>query len=227
MIITEQKPFEEILKALEGKRAVFLVGCGECAATCKTGGETEVSQMVERLHKEGKVVTGWVVPEAPCIAAQVKVAFAKNRKEITQADCILVLACGSGVQSVKENDRLGKSVYPACNSLFGAIVDSEGNFLERCSNCGECVLTLTEGICPITLCPKGLLNGPCGGTDKGKCEVDKERDCAWTLIYNELAKKGKLDLMREIQPPKDYSLNVKPRKLILNEKIETERLNKT
>jgi len=124
-----------------------------------------------------------------------------------------VLACGLGVQSVIDNDRTGKAVLPACNTLFGAVVDSEGNFLEKCSLCGECVLGLTAGICPVTLCPKGLLNGPCGGMNQGKCEVDKDKDCAWVLIYKALEKRGKLDQMRKIQPPKDFKKNIKPRKI--------------
>jgi hypothetical protein len=95
------------------------------------------------------------------------------------------------------------------------VMDAQGNFFERCSACGECVLDITGGICPITLCPKGLLNGPCGGMDKGKCEVDKEKDCAWVLIYKELEKRKKLAELKKIQPPKDFKKATKPHKLIM------------
>lgn len=192
MIITEQKSLEEILQSLKEYNRIFLMGCGECATTCKTGGEPELIKMKQELEKQGKTVVGICIPSAPCVASQTKTEFAKNMKALKEAEAILVLACGLGVQSVKDNDRIGLVVLPACNTLFGAIMDSQGNFYEKCSMCGECVLDVTGGICPITLCPKGLLNGPCGGVDRGKCEVDKDRDCAWVLIYKELEKRENL-----------------------------------
>jgi len=215
MIISKQKDFKEILKYIGEEKKVFIIGCGECSTTCKAGGEAEVIRMKEALEKEGKIVTGWVIPKAPCVAAQIRIDLAKNKKALVEADSILVLACGLGVQSVKENDRLGKIVHTGCDTLFMGEIDKDGVFLERCSACGECVLELTGGICPITRCPKGMLNGPCGGTDKGKCEVDKDKDCVWTLIYKELKKANRLYLLKEIRPPKDYSVMTKPRKLIV------------
>jgi ferredoxin len=213
MIITEQKPFKEILEILGAHTKIFLVGCGECAATCKTGGEPELAKMKAQLEEQGKTVVGMCIPSAPCVAAKIKTESAKNMKALREAEATLVLACGLGVQSVKDNDRLGLAVFPACNSLFGAVVDSQGNFLEKCSLCGECVLDLTAGICPITLCAKGLLNGPCGGMNKGKCEVDKDKDCAWVLIYRELEKKNKLADLKKIQEPKDFKKTTRPRSL--------------
>jgi len=215
MIITRQKEFKEILKYLASAKRVFLVGCGECSATCKTGGEDDVKKVKEALEKEGKTVTGYCVPEAPCIAAKVKLELAKNRKTMESSDAILVLACGLGVQSVKENLRSEKVIHVGCDTLFMGAIDAGGSFLEKCSACGDCVLELTALICPITRCPKSLLNGPCGGQDKGKCEVDKTKDCAWILIYNELKKQNKLYLLKEIRPPKDYSKLTKPRQLTL------------
>ena len=211
MSITKQKDFKEILKYLEGEKSVFLVGCGECSTTCKTGGEEDVKKIKELLEKEGKVVTGYSVPEAPCIAAKVKMELARNRKLIESSDAILVMACGLGIQSVKENLRSDKPVHVGCDTLFMGAIDSNGVFLEKCSACGDCVLELTGLICPLTRCPKGLLNGPCGGQDKGKCEVDKNRDCTWILIYNELKKQNRLDLLKQIRPPKDHSKSTKPR----------------
>ena len=217
MIITQQKPLEEILEILQGYNKIFLVGCGECATTCKTGGEEELKKMQAQLEKAGKKVLGTMIPSAPCVAAQTKTELAKNMKFLREADAVLVLACGLGVQSVKENQRLDLAVLPGCNSLFGAVVDAKGNFYEKCSLCGECVLDVTGGICPITLCSKGLLNGPCGGMHKEKCEVDKEKDCAWVLIYRELEKKNKLKKIKAIQPPKDYSKTTRPRKIIISQ----------
>jgi ferredoxin len=213
MIITKQKEFKEILKYLKGQTKIFIVGCGECSTTCKTGGEEDIKKIKEALEKEGKAVIGYCVPEAPCIAAKVKMELAKNRKPIESSDAILVLACGLGIQSVKENLRAEKPIHVGCDTLFMGAIDAGGAFLEKCSACGDCVLELTGLICPLTRCPKGLLNGPCGGQNKGKCEVDKDRDCAWILIYNELKKQNKLDLLKEIRPPKDHSKVSKPREL--------------
>lgn len=215
MIITKQKEFKDILKYLGSAKSVFLIGCGECSTTCKTGGETEIKQIKEELEKEGRVVTGYAIPSAPCIAAKVKLELAKNRKLIESSDAILVLACGLGIQSVKDNLRSEKPIHVGCDTLFMGAIDGAGVFLEKCSACGDCVLELTGMICPVTRCAKGLLNGPCGGQDKGKCEVDKNRDCAWILIYNELKKKGRLDLLREIKGPKDHSKANKPREVKL------------
>lgn len=212
MIITRQKELKDILKYLEGEKNIFLIGCGECATTCKTGGEEEVKKIKELLEKEDKVITGYCIPQAPCIAAKVKIELAKNRKIIEASDAILVLACGLGVQSVAENLRIDKKVRVGCDTLFMGTIDaSGGRFFERCSACGDCVLDLTGSICPVTRCPKGLLNGPCGGQNKGKCEVNKDIDCAWVLIYNQLKKENKLELLKERRPPKDHSKSSKPR----------------
>jgi ferredoxin len=215
VIITKQKSLKEIIKYLGGEKRIFLVGCGECSTTCKTGGEDEIRNMKEALEREGKVVTGYSIPTAPCIAAKVKLEFAKHRKEIESSDAILVFACGLGIQSVKENTRVKKPIHVGCDTLFMGAIDSGGSFLERCSACGDCVLELTGSICPITRCAKGLINGPCGGQNKGKCEVDKDMDCAWILIYNELKAQGRLHLLKEKHPPKDYSKSSKPRQLTL------------
>lgn len=216
MIVTQKKPQEEILNMLKKQDKVFLIGCGECSTTCHTGGEKEVLEMKQWLESQGKKVTGWVIPNAPCIAAQTKAGFAQNMPALRDTQAILVLSCGLGVQSVKENDRFGLEVLPALNSMFGTLMDAKGNFHEVCSNCGECVLDQTGCICPITRCPKGLLNGPCGGVMKGKCEVDRTRDCAWVLIYKELEKKGQLDKMKAISQAKDYGKAGKPHKVLVN-----------
>ncbi len=215
MITTKQKSLQDILKMLEGKERVFLVGCGDCAATCKTGGEEDVRRVADLLEKNGKKITGMVVPEVACVTAQTKIAFAKNKEALRASDAVMVFACGSGVQCLKENDRLGLDIYPGCDSLFAALIDKDGGFKEVCATCGECLLDLTEGICPVARCPKGLLNGPCGGQTRGKCETDRTRDCAWILIYNRLKEKGRLGNLRKRQPPKDRQKVSRPGALSL------------
>ncbi|MDD5477262.1 MAG: methylenetetrahydrofolate reductase C-terminal domain-containing protein [Candidatus Omnitrophica bacterium] len=215
MIISRQKPLDKLLSSLKGYNKIFLIGCGECATTCKSGGEEEVLKMKKDLEGAGKIITGSCIPSAPCVAAKLKTELAKNLKTLRQSEAVLVLACGLGVQSFKDNDRMGLAVFPGCDTIFGAVMDAQGNFFEKCSMCADCILDETAGICPITLCPKGLLNGPCGGMNKGKCEVDNERDCAWVLIYKELEKNKKLESLKEIRGPKDFEKSMKPHKLIM------------
>jgi len=218
MIVTKKKEFDEILKFIGDKKKVFILGCGDCATSCKTGGEEEIKEMKKSLEAKGKVVTGWAIPDSPCIASQTKLHFAKNKKAVDDAEVFLVLACGLGAQSVLDNDRSKRSVVIGCDTLFGSILDKTGaGFFERCAMCGECVLNITGGICPVTRCAKGLMNGPCGGSDKGKCEVDKEKDCAWILIYNRLKELGKLDNLKARRPAKDYSKSNKPRERVIEQ----------
>ncbi|MFA5350869.1 MAG: methylenetetrahydrofolate reductase C-terminal domain-containing protein [Candidatus Omnitrophota bacterium] len=215
MIISQQKPLGELLDCLKDYKKIFLVGCGECATACKSGGQPELDKMKVSLEAAGKTISGMCLPGAPCIAAQIKTELAKNMKDFRSSEAVLVLACGLGVQSVKDNNRFNQEIIPANNTIFGAVMDAQGNFYEKCSMCAECVLSQTAGICPVTLCPKGLLNGPCGGMNNGKCEVDSEKDCAWVLIYRELEKNNKLASLREIHGPKDFKKSARPHKLIM------------
>ncbi|MDD5618326.1 MAG: 5,10-methylenetetrahydrofolate reductase, partial [Candidatus Omnitrophica bacterium] len=142
MIITKQKDFNILLDLLKNKKNIFLVGCGECATTCKTGGEPEILEMKKKLESAGKAVTGWAIPDSCCTASQVKMAIAKNRPALSKSDAVVVFSCGSGTQSFKENDRLGLDVFSGNDTLFAGAVDSEGNFKEVCSACGDCILDL-------------------------------------------------------------------------------------
>lgn len=216
MIVTEQKPLSEIIAGLTSFSKIFLVGCGECATACKTGGREELAKMEKELSEQGKTILGTCIPDAPCIASQIKTELAKNIALLRQAEAILVLSCGLGVQSVRDNNRTNSTVLPGCNTICSALMDAKGDFYEKCSLCGDCVLGITAGICPLTLCAKGILNGPCGGMNKGKCEIDSEKDCAWVLIYKELEKTGKLDSLKKIQLPKDFKKTTKPHRLILS-----------
>ncbi len=215
MIISQQKPIKDLLFSLKEYNKIFLVGCGECATACKSGGQAEIEEMQRQLEAADKVITGSCIPSAPCVAAKLKTELAKNIKTLRQSEAALILACGLGVASFKDNDRWDLAVLPACDTLFSAVMDSQGNFFEKCSMCAECILDTTAGICPITLCPKGLLNGPCGGVNQGKCEVDNQKDCAWVLIYRELDKNKKLASLKEIRQPKDFEKSARPHKLII------------
>lgn len=206
--ITKQKPFDEVVRGVGDLDKVYIVGCGNCTTMTKTGGRDEVLQMKDRIQGLGKVVTGWTVIPIAC-DEMTAAALGEARAAIGDARCVLVMTCALGVHKVAS--YIEKPVFPALDTLFIAIEERPGDFHEVCAQCGQCVLWETAGICPITACHKGLLNGPCGGTNKGKCEVDKDKDCAWTLIYQRLNSQGRLDLMRKYQPPKNYQAVPRPR----------------
>jgi len=206
--ITRQKSLDDVEQQIEGLERVYIIGCGTCATMTNTGGREQVLDMKERLQELGKTVTGWTVIPTAC-DEMTEVSLQENNGAIQSADCLLVMSCALGVQKVGAYN--GKPVIPALDTLFIGVEDEPGYFHEACDQCGQCVLGYTAGICPITACHKGLLNGPCGGTNNGKCEVDKEKDCAWTLIYERLKKQGRLDLMKKYQPPKNSQVVPRPR----------------
>jgi hypothetical protein len=220
MIGQIQKPIDEILEYLEGKEKVVLVGCGGCATVFHTGGEAEVKEMAKRLSEAGKQVLASISPpfgEFTCYAPWSKTRLNRYRKEIEESDAILMLSCGDGLQVVRElilEEEFGitKPIYPGTNPI-GHMGGGPTLFREKCQQCGECELGKFAGICPLTQCAKGLLNGPCGGSKNGKCEVEPERDCAWIKIYERLKALGELDKMRKIVGPKDWSKMNRPREI--------------
>jgi hypothetical protein len=206
--IAKQKPFDEIKQQLENFDRVYIIGCGTCATMTKTGGKEEVLDMIKRLEELDKLVTGWVVIPTAC-DEMTEVALREVDGAMQNVNGILVMACALGVHRVSL--YIDKPVIPALDTLFIGIEDTPGNFHEVCAQCGECILGETASICPLTTCHKGLLNGPCGGTNNGKCEVDREKDCAWTLIYQRLRDRDMLNLMRKYHPPKNYQVVPRPK----------------
>lgn len=213
MIVSRQKPFDQVLEALAGYQRIFLIGCSLCAELCRSGGEKEVLQIKGDLEASGKDVTGYKVVEAACHLLETKKAL-KDETGLTHAEAVLSLACGSGSQTLAS--FIEKPVFTAVDTLFLGKVERWGRFAEVCSNCGDCVLNLTGGICPVTRCPKGILNGPCGGMNKGKCETDPQRECVWVEIYNMLKLQGRLSEFKRIFPPRDNSKRQRPRSLVLS-----------
>jgi len=211
--ITKQKPFEEVEKMLEDVERVFIIGCGTCTTMCHTGGQPEVQEMEEELRQKGKVVTGWMVIPVACDELTHE-ALEEHGDAIEQAQALLIMTCAFGIQTVSA--YLGKVVFPALDTLFIGLESSLGLFSEVCNQCGECILGDTGGICPVTACHKGLVNGPCGGTKKGKCEIDPDKDCAWTLIYERLKQQGKLEKMLKYHPPKNFQVEPKPGKIFIS-----------
>ena len=202
MIISEQKPFEELVAYLEGEDGVFIIGCNGCAQSSGSGGPVQVAEMKNKLEAAGKKVTGTKSIEFLCSKALVKSGLRGKVEEVKAADSVLVLTCGIGVQAVAA--AITKPVYPGCNTvnLGGKRGEWEGS--ERCGECGQCYLYHTGGICPITACTKSLLSGSCGGANHGKCEISPDRDCGWELIYERLKSRGQLKRLADILDPPDY-----------------------
>ncbi|MBF0458025.1 MAG: methylenetetrahydrofolate reductase C-terminal domain-containing protein [Nitrospirae bacterium] len=222
MIISKRKPHEELMKSLNKYKSFFLVGCSECASLCGTGDEAAMKAMKEELEQEGKTVTGMLIPKTGCQTLGTKIELKKDKEASDAADAIVVMSCGAGTQSGVEIFP-DKPVYPSNDTMFLGNMTRFQMFDERCSLCGECIIDKTGGICPITNCPKGLLNGPCGGMKDGNCEVSSEIKCAWVRIYERQKKVNELDKMNEILPPKDWSKKQNPHTLGRQEKDKKEK----
>jgi hypothetical protein len=212
MLVSEQKPLEEILHSLEGEDTIFLLGCHGCAEASHTGGEAEVLAMKDRLEEAGKTISGWTVLDFLCQKALIKTGLQPFRDRIMSSDSALVMCCGVGVQATAA--AVDKTIHPGCNTLSMGGSHGEWRGSERCAECGDCLLDYTGGICPITACTKSLVNGPCGGARDGRCEHQPDaRPCGWHLIYERLQKLGRLDKLREIHAPRDYARAEPPKSL--------------
>ena len=212
MIVAERKPLEQIEAMIEGFERILVVGCGTCVAVCMAGGEKEVELLAAQLRMKGKLQDKRPTIDEITVTRQCDKEYLEGlAKYVDDYEVILSTACGAGVQFLAERYD-DKIVLPALNTLFIGVAEGPGVWTQRCMACEDCILDQTGGVCPMTICAKNLLNGPCGGTDQGKCEVDGEKDCAWTLIYNRMKKIGRLEQLEKIQPPKDYSVMTKPRK---------------
>ncbi len=205
MIVGERKPLAEIAEMLKPFSKICILGCGTCVTVCLTGGEKEAEETAAALtlwgQKEGK---NWDISTGTILRQCEYEYIDEYTKDWPQYDVILSLACGVGVQTM--NTRLPeKIILPGLNTTFMGYPLEQGVWTENCLGCGNCVLDLTLGICPITRCSKSMLNGPCGGSQEGKCEISSEVECAWQLIYDRLTQKQLAGRMDEIQPPKDWS----------------------
>jgi ferredoxin len=216
MIVAKRKPFKEIKEMVSGSRKILVLGCGTCVAVCLAGGEKEVAVLASQLKMALALENEAVEIQELTIERQCDREFIEEVNEkvaIDEYDLILSTACGAGVQLLSDVFD-NKVVAPALNTAFIGVAEGPGIWTERCRSCSDCVLAETGGICPVTICAKGLVNGPCGGARQGKCEVDPEKDCAWVLIYRRLKQLGRLDRMEQILPPKKFSAQQHPAKII-------------
>lgn len=216
MITGEQKSLEEIQTLLEDAEKVLVVGCGTCVTVCFAGGSREAQILSSSLRMASKIAGHPQDVTDVTVQRQCEWEYLDEiEKEIKDADIVLSLACGIGVQAIAEH--FPKTwVVPGLNTTFLGLPVEQGVWEERCAACGDCILGLTGGICPIARCSKTLLNGPCGGSEDGHCEIDPDVPCAWQLIFDRLTSMGKQEYMLELQPPKNWQVSRDggPRKII-------------
>ncbi len=217
MIVAEKKPIEEIIEEIKNYNKILIAGCNECVTVCEAGGKKEVQVLASALRmyfmNQGKdVKIDEVTLERQCDHEYLE----EIRNIIDQYDAVVSLACGVGVQFMAEK-YFQTPILPGVNTCFMGATEERGVWTERCQACGQCILARTGGICPVSRCAKRLFNGPCGGSTKGKCEIDPNIDCAWQLIIDRLKALGRLEEDYEkLTPVKDWSTDRAggPRKVV-------------
>ena len=217
MIVADRKAIPEIRDLVQGHERVLLVGCGTCVTVCLAGGEREAGILGSALRMSLRLIgRGDVVVDECTIERQCEDAFLDIlAQRVGDYDAICSLGCGAGVQALAERFP-DKAIYPGLNTQFIGILESQGVWAEKCLGCGACRLGEFAGICPITRCAKRLLNGPCGGSRDGVCEVDPGLECAWQLIYDRAKALGIVDRFEAIAAPQDWSTSLDggPRKVV-------------
>ena len=216
MIIAEQKPLNELKTLIDTAENVLVVGCGTCVTVCFAGGAREAAIVSSPLRMSTKLDGNNKAIEDVTVQRQCEWEYLDEIEEqVKTADVVLSLGCGIGVQAIAEHFP-EKWVVPGLNTSFMGLPSEQGVWVERCAACGDCVLGLTGGICPIARCAKSLLNGPCGGSEAGHCEIDPDIPCAWQLIYDRLSSMDKVDVLLDLQPPKNWktSRDGGPRKIV-------------
>jgi ferredoxin len=206
MIKGEQKPIEEILRYVDPYNKILVSGCGACVTVCHAGGEKEVgllaSGLVMARKKIGKTIE--ILEATPARQCEPESAVELSGM-IEKVEAVVSIACGVGVQTLVHHFPQ-TPVFPGVNATFLGETVSHGVWEERCQACGDCMLEKTGGVCPVSRCAKQLFNGPCGGSSKGKCEIKRETDCAWQLIYDRLRALGQLHRLEEIIPPRRWGV---------------------
>lgn len=204
MIVGEPKSIETIARRLSAFRRVLVLGCGSCVTVCLSGGDREARALARELSHTRHYPGDPPVFHVETLERQCERDLVETYLNLPPGtDAVLSLACGAGVQTVADVfDDL--PVVPALDTTFLGAVDLPGIWREKCKGCGDCLLAETGGICPVSRCAKSLFNGPCGGSQSDRCEVDPETPCAWALIYSRLKKQGKLPDLSVICKPRDW-----------------------
>lgn len=218
MVVAEIKPFEEIKNTLREYKRVLIVGCGTCVTVCLSGGRKQVELLASALRMSRSMEGDEVIIGEKVLPRQCEPKFVDMLKDDAgQYEAILSMGCGAGVQGIADR-IMDIPVLPALNTTFIGMADEKGRYLEVCAACGNCILSETGGICPVSRCAKGLIHGPCGGSQRGLCEVSKDNPCAWQLIYERLVKLNKVNSLREMSHQR--KIPVRPRRLVREEELK-------
>jgi ferredoxin len=206
VIFAERKPLAEIIEKVRDYDKILLVGCATCVAECAAGGEKEVETLAPLLRLALKEQGRDVEIQTATLEKQCEWEFVEELADAAaQVDAILSIACGIGVQAMAERFE-ETPVYPGVNTSALTVREELGVWAARCAACGDCVLGETFGLCPVARCAKSLMNGPCGGTRPGgKCEIDENIDCVWSLIVERAEKRGQLETLLKVRPTRDWS----------------------
>lgn len=208
MHVTVQKPTGELLEELRGQERVFVLGCAGCAARQHFGGAAECAELAEQLGEAQVTVTGWSAPqpgENVCTIAAARALAARHRQELEAADTVVLLACPQGLETVRQ--AVGQvRIVQGTRLVTGGLTGGGWAQVSSCHFCAECIADLTAGLCPHAYCAKGLLNGPCGGAQAGRCEVSRGRPCVWELIFRRLQGQGRLELLMQYNHPADFGM---------------------
>lgn len=201
MIKAKRKPIEEIIDSIREYQRILNVGCGGCVSVCLAGGQKEVLALNTDLNMQFKIENTSNRVDSYTIERQCNQAYYEDLdKLIPKYHAVISMACGAGVQLMAERYP-DTPVFPAVNTISIGVDREIGVYEEKCRACGECVLGYTGGVCPVTRCAKGLFNGPCGGTNRGKCEVSSEIPCAWVDIYERLKAQDRLQHIKKVRQP--------------------------
>ena len=202
MLITNPKPKQEILEFIKEEENIFILVCGGCPEACESASDKKVKEIEKEIKEAKKNITLTLKIDFLCNKALLTTKLINYIEKIKNSDSLLVLSCGIGVQALSK--LIDKPLHPGLNTIYLGGFQGLWPSEERCQACGDCLLEFTEGICPVTSCSKSLLNGPCGGTKDGKCEVDNSRDCGWQLIYEKLKKTRRLKILEKLIPARNH-----------------------
>jgi len=216
MIVADKKPIEEIIEDIKDHKSVLVLGCNECVTVCEAGGKKEVGILASALRMYFLNQGQEMKIDERTLERQCDHEYLEEiRNVVDQYDAIVSVACGVGVQFAAEKYH-STPIYPGVNTSFMGVTEERGLWSERCQGCGQCILSRTGGICPVSRCAKRVMNGPCGGSSKGMCEINKELECAWQLIVERLKALDRFEEYEDLSPIKDWSTDRAggPRKVV-------------
>jgi len=222
MIVAEPKPIKELLEMVKDFNRILVVGCKGCVTVCNVGGAKEVAILASSIRISRKKMGREIEVGEHTLERQCDPEYVDELKDmIGDYDAVISIACGVGPQFLSERYPSSR-IFPGVNTQFMGGAEEHGIWSERCAGCGTCVVHYFGGLCPIARCSKSLLNGPCGGSSNGKCEISKDVECIWDLIVRKMMEQGRLDELIEFKPPKSWitARDGGPRRMIREELVK-------